>query len=68
LNHLKSFLLTLLTFCAALALYLSTLASGMLGGDSGEFQGAMASLNVAHATGYPLFMLLGHLWQMRNPL
>lgn len=43
-------------------LYISTLAPGMLRGDSGEFQWAMASLNVAHATGYPLFTLLGHAW------
>lgn len=34
----------------------------MLRGDSGEFQWAMASLNVAHATGYPLFTLLGFGW------
>lgn len=34
----------------------------MLRGDSGEFQWAMASLNVAHATGYPLFTLLGYAW------
>lgn len=36
----------------------------MLRGDSGEFQWAMASLNVAHATGYPLFTLLGYGWQL----
>lgn len=36
----------------------------MLRGDSGEFQWAMASLNVAHATGYPLFTLLGYSWQL----
>lgn len=36
----------------------------MLRGDSGEFQWAMASLNVAHATGYPLFTLLGYVWQL----
>lgn len=36
----------------------------MLRGDSGEFQWAMASLNVAHATGYPLFTLIGYAWQM----
>jgi hypothetical protein len=53
-----------LVFAAALALYLSTLAPGMLRGDSGEFQWAMVSLNVAHATGYPLFTLLGYAWQL----
>jgi len=36
----------------------------MLRGDSGEFQWAMVSLNVAHATGYPLFTLLGYFWQL----
>lgn len=49
-------------FLGTLALYLSSLAPGMLRGDSGEFQWAMASLNVAHATGYPLFTLLGYGW------
>ncbi|MGE5139737.1 MAG: DUF2723 domain-containing protein, partial [Rudaea sp.] len=49
-------------FAASLALYVSTLAPGMLRGDSGEFQWAMASLNVAHATGYPLYTLIGHAW------
>lgn len=36
----------------------------MLRGDSGEFQWAMASLNVAHATGYPLYTLLGYAWHL----
>lgn len=36
----------------------------MLRGDSGEFQWAMASLNVAHATGYPFYTLLGYLWHL----
>lgn len=53
----------LLLLIASFSLYYSTLAPGMLRGDSGEFQWAMASLNVAHATGYPLFTLLGYLWQ-----
>jgi len=53
-----------LVFLATLALYVATLAPGMLRGDSGEFQWAMVSLNVAHATGYPLFTLLGYAWQL----
>lgn len=57
-------LLTLfLVFVTSFILYLLTLAPGMLRGDSGEFQWAMASLNVAHATGYPLFTLIGYVWQ-----
>lgn len=59
-----SFLAPVFVFVGTLALYLSTLAPGMLRGDSGEFQWAMASLNVAHATGYPLFTLLGYGWQL----
>jgi Protein O-mannosyl-transferase TMEM260-like len=51
-------------FLATFAFYIPTLAPGMLRGDSGEFQWAMASLNVAHATGYPLFTLLGYAWQL----
>lgn len=43
---------------------MTTLAPGMLRGDSGEFQWAMASLNVAHATGYPLFTLIGYAWHL----
>ncbi len=51
-------------FLATFALYISTLAPGMLRGDSGEFQWAMASLSVAHATGYPLFTLVGYGWHL----
>lgn len=51
-------------FLATFALYYSTLAPGMLRGDSGEFQWAMAALNVAHATGYPLFTLIGYAWHL----
>ncbi len=54
-------------FATTFALYVSTLAPGMLRGDSGEFQWAMVSLNVAHATGYPLFTLIGNLWQYAVP-
>lgn len=46
---------------AAFALYLSTLAPGPVPGDSAEFQSAAARLGIAHPTGYPLYLLLGHL-------
>lgn len=59
---------TLLCFVLTLALYLSTLAPGMLRGDSAEFQWAMVALGVPHATGYPLFTLLGHLWYRLVPI
>ena len=46
----------------AAALYLRTLAPGVLGGDSGEFQFAAWLGGFAHPTGYPLYLLLGYLW------
>ena len=45
------------------ALYLRTLAPDMLSGDSGEFQFAAWRLGLAHPTGYPLYLILGWLWQ-----
>jgi hypothetical protein len=52
----------------AFALYLRTLAPGVLGGDSGEFQFAAWLGGFAHPTGYPLYLLLGHLWSHLIPL
>ncbi|MEJ5200207.1 MAG: DUF2723 domain-containing protein, partial [Anaerolineae bacterium] len=46
----------------AFALYLRTLAPGVLGGDSGEFQFAAWLGGFAHPTGYPLYLLMGWLW------
>lgn len=45
------------------ALFLRTLAPDMLPGDSGEFQFAAWRLGLAHPTGYPLYLILGWLWQ-----
>lgn len=45
------------------ALYLRTLARGVLPGDAGEFQMAAWNFGVAHATGYPLYLILGGIWQ-----
>lgn len=43
---------------AALALYVRTLAPGVLDGDSGEWQYVASILGVPHSTGYPLYILL----------
>ena len=53
----------------ALALYTQTVAPS-LGGtmDSAEFQEASYALALAHATGYPLYLLLGRLWITLVPL
>lgn len=48
---------------AALLVYLRTLAPDVLPGDAGEFQLAAWRLGLSHATGYPLYMLVGSAWQ-----
>ena len=44
----------------ALVVYLATLAPTVTTGDSGELITAAATLSLAHPTGYPLYLLLGH--------
>lgn len=56
-------LLALAAGGTALALYMRTLAPGLLAGDPGEFQFAAWRLGLAHPTGYPLYLLLGGGWQ-----
>lgn len=48
----------------ALALYVSTLAPGPLGGDPGEFQTAAGVWGLTHPTGYPLYGLLIKVWAL----
>lgn len=67
-NISPSFLLPIGLFLASLAVYIYTLAPGMLRGDSGEFQYAMVTLEPPHAPGYPLYTLLGWLWLHLIPL
>jgi hypothetical protein len=52
---------------AAFLVYLRTLAPGLLPGDSGEFQFAAWGWTLAHPTGYPLYLLLGGVWQHLIP-
>jgi hypothetical protein len=47
----------------AFVIYLRTLAPGLLPGDSGEFQFAAWGWTIAHPTGYPLYLLVGGIWQ-----
>lgn len=55
--------IALLLAAVALAFYLRTLAPDVLPGDPGEFQFAAWRFGLAHPTGYPLYLLLGGLWQ-----
>jgi len=56
--------LALAVACASLALYVRTLAPGLLYGDSGEFQTLVYSLGMTHPTGYPVYVLLGRLFTL----
>ncbi|RME97362.1 MAG: DUF2723 domain-containing protein [Chloroflexi bacterium] len=53
---------------AAFALYVRTLAPGVLPADAGEFQFVPWLPGIAHPTGYPLYILLGWLWTHLLPL
>jgi 4-amino-4-deoxy-L-arabinose transferase-like glycosyltransferase len=46
----------------SLALYVRTLAPGLLPGDSGELQTLSVLLGNTHPTGYPLYLLIGKLF------
>jgi len=52
---------------SALALYLRTLAPGLLPADAGEFQFTAPTLGLPHPTGYPLYTLLGWAWSHLVP-
>lgn len=51
---------TLLSF----ANYLFTLAPSVLGSDSGRFQSKAVVLGIGHPTGYPTYIMLGHLFAL----
>ena len=55
-------------FIAALVLYVRTLATQLLLGDSGEFQTLAATLGLAHPTGYPVYILISRLVTLLVPL
>ncbi len=46
------------------AVYLVTQAPGLYYTDTGELAAAAHTWGVAHPTGYPLFTLIAHVWQM----
>ena len=50
------------TFAIALVAYVVTAAPDVLPADAGEFQWVAAQMGVAHPPGYPLYMLVGHLF------
>ncbi|MCL4301348.1 MAG: DUF2723 domain-containing protein [Anaerolineae bacterium] len=66
-THHAPRLLFLSVFFTILALYLLTLAPGVVGGDAGEHQFAAPLLGIPHTTGYPLYILSGKLWTLLIP-
>lgn len=52
---------------AALALYVGTLAPDVLAADSGELQVVAAQLGVAHPPGFPLYVMVSHLFVRALP-
>ena len=62
LSRRADLLLTLAVAAAAFVLYSFTLAPSVQMGDAGEFQFVPYIAGIAHATGYPLFTILGWAW------
>jgi hypothetical protein len=58
----KNILISTAIFAVSLIVYLITLNPSIAYTDSGELATACVSLGVGHPTGYPLFIILGHLW------
>jgi hypothetical protein len=58
----RGFLAPLVTFLALLAVYVATLAPGVVGGDSGELTSAALTGGVPHPPGYPLYAMLARLF------
>lgn len=66
-ERFKDYSIAVVLFLVLLGLYLSTCVPSVLFEDTGEFATGATVLGVAHPPGYPLFLLLGHLWS-RIPL
>jgi tetratricopeptide (TPR) repeat protein len=50
------------------AVYASGACPTIYVGDSGELTAAVGILGIPHPTGYPLYVLLGHLWTLLIPI
>lgn len=58
----KNHLFGLAVFLISLTVYLFTLAPGLMMIDAGELSAVQYTLGIAHATGYPLFTLIGYVF------
>lgn len=57
-----------IAFLVGLALYATTAAPGVQGGDSGEFQFVAYIMGIPHPPGYPLYAVVGKLWTLVVPI
>ncbi len=67
-NSQRQLFLFITVTLTVFTLYWVTLAPGVVGGDAAEHQLAAPLLGIPHATGYPLYILLGKLWTLLIPL
>src|SRR4051794_15460315 len=49
-------------FVAGILLYVRTLAPDLLYGDGAEFQTLASTLGMTHPTGYPVYLVIGHIF------
>jgi len=61
-------LIALALVLSSFLLYLRTLAPDVVDADGGEFQFAAWNFSFAHPTGYPLFLILGGMFQHLLPI
>jgi len=59
---MKNRLYPILVFSLSLILYLLTLPTSVLPGDSGELIAASRTLSIAHPPGYPVYLMLGKIF------
>jgi hypothetical protein len=61
-------LIAVLLFAAGMVAYVSTLAPTVLEGDAALFEYTPWVLGVTYPTGFPSYVLLGHLWTLLVPI
>jgi hypothetical protein len=61
-------LIATLLFAAGMVAYVSTLAPTVLEGDAALFEYTPWVLGVTYPTGFPAYILLGHLWTLLVPI
>ena len=62
--HRRDVYVGAIVFLLGLTLYIRTLAPGLLSGDSAEFQTLAYTLGMTHPTGYPIYVLLAHVFTL----